>query len=162
GEGPDEVVIPTKPVSVGSTTLQFVLPPVAKGPSDGFVDVSDVDVQVAEGAHPAYFRDADWDDKHYRVYTTQLAASRGGLVRTYVPTAVVHSTWRQLAVLLVGITAGGCLLAAVAGRLAAGRVLRPVRRLTDTVEHVTVTQDLTARLYIDGRDEIARLTRSFA
>lgn len=162
GEGPDEVVIPTKPVSVGSTTLQFVQPPVAEGPTDGFVDVSDMDVQVAEGAHHAYFHDADWGGAYYRIYTTQLADSHGGLVRTYVPTAVVHSTLQQLAVLLAGITAAGCLLAAVAGRLAAGRVLRPVRRLTETVEHVTMTQDLTARLHVDGRDEIARLTRSFA
>ncbi|WP_043181530.1 sensor histidine kinase [Streptomyces sp. NRRL F-5123] len=157
-----QVVFPTVPVQVGSALLQFVLPPVAAGPTDDFVEVSPVDVLVAQGTRPAYFHDADYDGRHYRIYTTEMADSPGVLVRTAVLTAVVNSTLRRLAMLLVAITAGGCVLAAVAGRLAAGRVLRPVRQLTETVEHVTATQDLTARLTSDGRDEIARLTRSFA
>ncbi|MFI0899384.1 sensor histidine kinase [Streptomyces sp. NPDC020983] len=162
GEVSPQAVFPTGPVQVGSALLQFVLPPVAVGPTDGFVGVSALDVQVARGTRTAYFHDADYAGRHYRIYTTELADSPGVLVRTAVPTAVVSSTLRRLSMLLVAITAGGCVLAAVAGRLAAGRVLRPVRQLTETVEHVTATQDLTARLTADGRDEIARLTRSFA
>ena len=53
-------------------------------------------------------------------------------------------------------------MAALTARLAARRVLRPVRVLTDTVEHVTATQDLTARIDQTGSDEIGRLGRSFA
>ncbi|NUS13136.1 MAG: HAMP domain-containing histidine kinase [Streptomyces sp.] len=161
-DGSNDVPLPTKLLKIASTNLQFVMAPVTVGPSDGFVDVGEVDVQVAEGTHAPYFHDAEWEGRHYRIYTTQLAGSTGVLVRTAVLTAVVHSTLQRLEVILLAITAGGCLLAALAGRLAAGRVLRPVGQLTETVEHVTATQDLTARLTADGKDEIARLTRSFA
>ncbi|MFI7708752.1 ATP-binding protein [Nonomuraea sp. NPDC049480] len=44
----------------------------------------------------------------------------------------------------------------------AGRVLRPIGRLTEVVEHVTATRTLTAGgLDGSGRDEVARLARSF-
>jgi two-component system sensor histidine kinase MprB len=158
----DRPAIPTKPVDVGSALLQFLLPPVTAGPTDGFTDIAERDVQVALGKKPAYFHDADYAGRHYRIYTAQMADSPGVAVRTAELTSVVHSTLNRLAFLLVAIVTAGCLLAAVAARLAAGRVLRPVRQLTETVEHVTATQDLTARLSADGRDEIARLTRSFA
>jgi two-component system sensor histidine kinase MprB len=162
GVAPDIPVIPTKPVDVGSALLQFLIQPIAVGATDGFTDVSKRDVAVAEGSSPAYFHDAGYGGQRYRIYTAQMTGSPGVLVRTAVPTSVVHSTLNRLAFLLAAIAAGGCVLAAAVGRLAAGRELRPVRQLTETVEHVTATQDLTARLSADGRDEIARLTRSFA
>lgn len=155
-------VIPQNPVNFGSILLQFVIPPVTAGATDRFLAVSDRDVEVADGVRGPYFHDADYDGTRYRIYTAQLPDSPGTLVRTAVQTSVVHTTLDRLAILLVAITAGGSVLAAVAARLAAGRVLRPVRQLTETVEHVTATQDLTARLSAHGRDEIARLTRSFA
>jgi two-component system sensor histidine kinase MprB len=68
---------------------------------------------------------------------------------------------QQLAVLLIALTVAGGLVAALGALLAARRVLRPVRKLTDAVEHVTATQDLTARIDVTGRDEIGRLGRSF-
>src|SRR5206468_1235388 len=68
----------------------------------------------------------------------------------------------MLAVLLIGLTVAGGVVAALVARLAARRVLRPVRVLTDAVEHVTATQDLTARVDLTGHDEIGRLGRSFA
>ncbi|SHN33373.1 sensor histidine kinase [Actinacidiphila paucisporea] len=160
--GPDRPAIPSKPVDVGPALLQFVVPPVNAGATEGFTDVSARDVAVAQGERPAYFHDASYGGRHYRIYTAEMVDSPGVLVRTAILTSVVQGTLNRLAFLLVAIAAGGCLLAAVAGRLAAGRVLRPVRQLTETVEHVTATQDLTARLSADGRDEIARLTRSFA
>jgi two-component system sensor histidine kinase MprB len=64
--------------------------------------------------------------------------------------------------LLVVLTLGGGLCAALVARLTASRVLRPVHQLTDTVEHITATQDLGARVEVHGRDEIARLARAFA
>ncbi|NUS65045.1 MAG: HAMP domain-containing histidine kinase, partial [Saccharothrix sp.] len=67
-----------------------------------------------------------------------------------------------LAVLLIALTSVGGRVAALAARLAARRVLRPVRVLTDAVEHVTATRDLSARVDLTGRDEIGRLGRSFA
>jgi two-component system sensor histidine kinase MprB len=161
-EGSGKRAIPDKPFQVGSVLVQFVLAPVDAGPTTGFAPLTDRDVQVAVGALDPYFHDAEYDGTPYRVYTTRLDGASGALVRTAVPMSVVRSTLHRLVLLLAGVTAGGAVLTALATRLAAARVLRPVRRLTDTVEHVTATQDLGARLTVPGRDEIARLTRSFA
>ncbi|HEY7486367.1 MAG TPA: HAMP domain-containing protein, partial [Streptosporangiaceae bacterium] len=152
----------TKPVTIGSTLVQFVPPPVTEGPADGLGPISSRDVQVATGQTPAYFSYGDYNGRRYRVYTAVLADTGGGLVRTALPVSVDAPTLRRLVALLVALTLGGALLAAAAGRLAAGRVLRPVQRLTDTVEHVAATQDLTATIEARGRDEIGRLARSFA
>lgn len=106
--------------------------------------------------------DAGAGRTRYRVYTTVSPELDGALIRTALPTSVDAATLRRLRALLVALTLGGALLAAGAARLAAGRVLRPVRRLTETVEHVAATQDLTAAVEMRGRDEIARLAASFA
>src|SRR5439155_25901014 len=39
--------------------------------------------------------------------------------------------------------------------------LRPVRRLTETTEHVTETGDLSQRIEAGGQDELGRLATSF-
>ena len=66
---------------------------------------------------------------------------------------------RASAVLLVfgGI---GIFAAALAGWGVARNGLRPVRRLTSTVEEIARTEDLTL-LVVEGDDEIARLARAF-
>jgi two-component system, OmpR family, sensor histidine kinase MprB len=50
----------------------------------------------------------------------------------------------------------------VLARLAAGRVLRPVARLTETVERIRATGDLSAPIETPGQDEISRLGQAFA
>ncbi|AEV86079.1 histidine kinase [Actinoplanes sp. SE50] len=58
----------------------------------------------------------------------------------------------------------GCLAgvggAALLGRTVARAGLAPVDRLTEAVEHVAATQDLSRSIEVDGTDEIARLGRS--
>ncbi|MEY9965327.1 two-component system sensor histidine kinase MprB [Streptacidiphilus sp. MAP12-16] len=157
-----QVVIPAGTVQVGGTTLQFLLPPVSAGPTDGFVPVTGQDVQVAAGQGPAYFSNAVHDGIRYRVYTAPLADSGGTLVRAAIPQSLVGDTLGRLRLLLAAIVVGGTLLSALGARLAAGRVLRPVRRLTETVEQVAATQDLGAVVEARGRDEIGRLAQSFA
>jgi two-component system sensor histidine kinase MprB len=151
-----------QPVDVGSTKLQLLTPPVTPGQSTDFIKVSTTDQQVAAGTHAPYFQDAEYDGVQYRVYTAPFPAGDGALVRTAMPESVVGAPLGQLKMLLIAITVGGSLLAALAARLAAGRVLRPVRRLTETVEHISATQDLGAAIEAEGRDEIARLARAFA
>jgi two-component system sensor histidine kinase MprB len=150
------------PVDLGSTLVQFVSEPVYLGSNTTFIDVTDRDVDVANGAEPAYFQDASYDGIEYRVYTARPPWSKGLLIRVARPLDDQSVILTTLAVLLIALTVGGGLVAAVSARLAARRVLRPVRVLTDAVEHVTATQDLTARIDLTGRDEIGRLGRSFA
>ncbi|WP_225731153.1 MULTISPECIES: HAMP domain-containing sensor histidine kinase [unclassified Nocardia] len=61
-----------------------------------------------------------------------------------------------------GITALAVAVSALLSWLAIGRILRPVRRLLTATEHIAATNDLTTPLPKAGRDEIGRLTGSFA
>lgn len=62
---------------------------------------------------------------------------------------------------LVLVSGGGVLMAAVLGLMVASRGIRPVTRLTESVEHVGRTHDLSHRIPVRGSDEPARLARSF-
>jgi two-component system sensor histidine kinase MprB len=67
----------------------------------------------------------------------------------------------QLRIWFLLVAAGGVALAALLGAFVAREALRPVRRLTDTAEHVAETHDLTRRIEVTGHDELSRLATSF-
>ncbi len=58
------------------------------------------------------------------------------------------------------VSAGVLLLALSAGWLLAGRLLQPLRQLTDTARTITET-DLSRRIPVDTNDEIGRLAATF-
>jgi two-component system, OmpR family, sensor histidine kinase MprB len=62
---------------------------------------------------------------------------------------------------LTGISGAGILLAALLGLIVAERGVRPVTRLTESIEHVARTGDLTHRIAVSGNDEPARLGHTF-
>jgi two-component system sensor histidine kinase MprB len=84
------------------------------------------------------------------------------LVRVAQPASDATSTQAALGWLLVVLVPAGAIVAAVVARLAAGRVLRPVGRLTETVERIRATGDLSAPIETPGQDEISRLGQAFA
>jgi signal transduction histidine kinase len=157
-----ELDFPFEPLAIGSTQLQIVPAPVQIGPSIQFMDLTARDVSVSNGTDTAYFRNAVYNGVAYRVYTARLPDGHGTLVRTAIPQSDPEPTLRALGWLLAGSTVGAGLLAAIASRFAAGRVLRPVRQLTETVEFIRATGDLAVRIPADGRDEIGRLGAAFA
>jgi two-component system, OmpR family, sensor kinase len=59
-----------------------------------------------------------------------------------------------------GVSLAVLMLASVLAFVIAGRVLAPLRQLTDTARSITET-DLTRRIDVDGDDEIAELGRTF-
>ena len=148
-------------VPFGSTQLQIV-PEATVGPTNGFVGITDHDVQVADGNDQPYFHDEAYGRVVYRIYTTQFPGNPGVLVRVALPEADAASTQTALGWLLVALVPAGAIGAAVVARLAAGRVLRPVGRLTETVERIRATGDLGAPIETPGRDEISRLGQAFA
>jgi two-component system, OmpR family, sensor histidine kinase MprB len=159
---------PTQPLDLGSSLLQ-VIPDVAEpGAGAGLAPVDERDQAVAVGAARPYFRELPYRGEWYRVYTAPLADAKGSgvgggpLIRVARPVAEEAATLHRLVFMLVSLTAAGTLGATVAARLAAARVLRPVGRLTDTVEEVAQTRQLSAPVPHGGRDEIGRLSRSFA
>jgi two-component system, OmpR family, sensor histidine kinase MprB len=60
--------------------------------------------------------------------------------------------------LLVLVSLGGIALAAALGALVAGRVIAPLRRLTEQTERIVETGDLTGRVAQPGQDEVSRLS----
>jgi signal transduction histidine kinase len=148
-------------VPFGSTQLQIV-PDAAAGPTDGFVGITDHDVQVAAGNAKPYFQDEAYRGIDYRIYTTQFPGNPGVLVRVAQPTSNATSTQTALGWLLAVLVPVGAIIAAAIARLAAGRVLRPVGRLTETVERIRATGDLSAPIETPGQDEISRLGQAFA
>ena len=67
-------------VPFGTTQLQ-ILPGAAVGPTDGFVGITDHDVQVARGNGGPYFHDEAYGSIVYRIYTMQFPGNPGVLVR---------------------------------------------------------------------------------
>ena len=102
-----------------------------------------------------------------RVFTT--AVRRPGSPRraaspspSPVPLSEVHRPAEQARPRPRSSSPASASLGAGAAGLAVARAgLRPVDRLTDAVEHVARTEDLTVRIPVEGDDEIARLSRSF-
>jgi len=148
-------------VPFGTTQLQIV-PAAAVGPTAGFVGVSEHDVQVAAGHDKPYFQDEGYRGVVYRIYTMQFPGNPGTLVRAALPEAAAASTQTSLGWLLLALVPAGAIAAAAVARLAAGRVLRPVGRLTETVERIGATGDLSAPIQTPGQDEISRLGQAFA
>ena len=156
------------PVIVGSVELQLFLGPVAAGQPTQFGPLDSRDAEVAEGAQPPYFADADGGGHQFRVYTAAMpGASDAGLVRTSRAANADNGALRNAGLLLAGLTVAAAGVTYSAARLAAGHILAPIAELTATAEHVAQTRDLTARLRSAGpdgdgtNDEVGRLSSAF-
>jgi two-component system sensor histidine kinase MprB len=88
-------------------------------------------------------------------------AIQGGAVQIVRPLTEVDHTLGRVRTWLILIAGGGIAIAAAFGLLVARAALAPVRRLTETAETVTETGDLSQRIDVTGRDELARLAVSF-
>jgi two-component system sensor histidine kinase MprB len=126
-----------------------------------FVPLVGGDESVASGLSPPYFRDVRFAGGTMRLYTMRLPSSSDGLVRIAQPLTASNATIASVRWLLLLLTLGGALAAALVGRLAANAVLRPVRALAGTVRDVSATRDLNQRIPVSGRDELASLAADF-
>jgi two-component system, OmpR family, sensor histidine kinase MprB len=162
GGGPD---VPLPPPSFGAPTAIQII-----GPDGAVTRLATSQVEVSVNAHdrsvaagsPAFFSERTAGGTHLRVFTfsprtgiaVQLARSVNGIDDVLERLRLVLA-----AALLLAVLAGGLL-----GRLFANRALRPIADLTDTVEHVELTGDLSPRIAIDEhgeRDEVGRLAGRF-
>jgi two-component system sensor histidine kinase MprB len=97
-------------------------------------------------------------DVEYRVAT--VPAGNGAALVLAQPLSSQHRTLAKLGTVMLVAGGLGVLAAALAGWAVAANGLRPVRRLTRSVERIAVTEDL-APLAVEGDDEIARLAAAF-
>ncbi|MEU6353528.1 HAMP domain-containing sensor histidine kinase [Streptomyces sp. NPDC047072] len=115
----------------------------------------------------------DSDGNALRVLTMPLLVSQGmnsppqiypgAAVSIAVSLKGTQSTLNDLALILLLVSGIGVLAAGAAGLAVARAGLRPVDKLTEAVEHVARTEDLSVRIPVesDAEDEVARLSRSF-
>ena len=98
------------------------------------------------------------EGERFRVATVRAGSGQAlVLAQPLVPN---DRTLEKLGGVLFVFGALGVLAALLAGWLVARNGLRPVRRLTQAVERIAVTEDLTP-LRIEGDDEVARLATAF-
>ena len=116
------------------------------------------ELQVAQGIREQSVRTVRAEDAPYRVVTVRAGEDEALiLAQSLEPQARVL---RQLGVAMLVVGGIGVLAAALAGWGVARNGLRPVRRLTSTVEEIARTEDLTP-LAVEGDDEVARLASAF-
>ena len=114
---------------------------------------------VVTGERDASVRTLVTDEgERFRVAT--VSAGSGQALILAQPLAANDRTLEKLGGVLFVFGALGILAALLAGWLVAGNGLRPVRRLTTSVERIAVTEDLTP-LRVEGDDEVARLATAF-
>ncbi|WP_329541005.1 sensor histidine kinase [Streptomyces sp. NBC_01358] len=138
-------------------------------PDAAELPVTDADLAVVDHKQPgALHTESDADGVKMRVFTYSVTASRGpGQPRTDLgvsiarPMSEIDKPLTTLAWVLLLVSGIGVIGAGAAGLWVARSGLRPVDELTEAVEHVARTEDLTVRIPVEGEDEIARLSRSF-
>ena len=124
---------------------------------------------VAVGLAPSYFTTVTVDGNEMRELVEHLPAGtafesgilvNGGALQ--IATLLnASSELRTLAILLGVVALIGVLLAVVLGWLVARTALVPLNSLTDTVEDLAETTDVSRRLSPGGPDELGRLRRTF-
>ncbi|MEW6583406.1 MAG: HAMP domain-containing sensor histidine kinase [Actinomycetota bacterium] len=114
---------------------------------------------VAEGRAAAYLSDQTVSGTHLRVITTPLI--EGYALQIARPLEEVDSLLANLRLILVMVAGGGVVMGGGLGWFISGRALRPVARFTEQTEAVAGAPDVTARLEVEGDDELGRLAASF-
>jgi two-component system, OmpR family, sensor histidine kinase MprB len=132
---------------------------VRSDPGTTQIPLLDGTTAVAAGTEPSFYDDVTVDGTPLRVYTTQW--SRGVALQVARPLTETNAVVSDMGLALLVTAVVGVLVAAGLGFVVARAALRPVRRLTNTVEDVAKTHDLSQRIETKGNDEVSRLAGSF-
>jgi two-component system sensor histidine kinase MprB len=114
---------------------------------------------VASGSQSRSFQDVEVGRDDLRVLTVGIGSNLA--VQLARPLDEVDRTLHRTGFVLLGVALGSIGLAASLGFVVSRTALKPVERLTEAVEHVTDTGDLTRRLEVGGTDELGRLAGRF-
>jgi two-component system sensor histidine kinase MprB len=153
------------PFGAASGYVQFISPqgtlqvPGGQGSSPRRIPVTALDRKIAARGSGTSLTDRSVNGTRLRVLTAGLGSA--GAVLIARPLTEVQKELRRLVLILVLIGAGGILLAALLGAVIARTALAPIARFTKRTETLTGSLDLSQRLDVSGRDELARLAESF-
>lgn len=120
--------------------------------------VDDADRAIATQDDTTLFRTISIEGVDHRMITQSLKG--GGAVQVARSLSESRSLVDDLAGRLLGVSIIAALVAAVAGWFVAQRTTRPLRRLSETLDHIAETQDFATPVpATDDRDEVGRLSR---
>jgi two-component system sensor histidine kinase MprB len=116
------------------------------------------ELAVAQGDEQQSLRTLRIDGVDYRVVA--VASGPGQALVLARSMSDTTATLDHLGFVLLTVGVAGIIFASMAGLIVARAGLRPVERLTKTIEHITRTGELTP-IDLDTDDELGRLARSF-
>jgi two-component system sensor histidine kinase MprB len=160
--GPGFRVLPAAPLEGVRVYAQLITEDGVAAPGrggQGLIEPSERATAVAAGLEDAFVEDAEAGGTHVRVLTQPVEP--GVALQIARSLAEVDDTLGRLRWILAAVSLGGIAAAAALGLVVSRSALRPVARLTAAAERVSETRDLTERIEVDGRDEVARLAASF-
>jgi two-component system sensor histidine kinase MprB len=152
------------PFGAASGYVQFISPqgtvevPAGQGTSPR-IAVSASDRTIAAAGSGSALSDRTVEGTSLRVLTIGTGSS--GAVLIARPLSEMNHELSRILLLLVIVGVSGIALAAILGALVARVALAPVARFTNRTEALTGNLDLSRRLDVQGRDELARLAGSF-
>lgn len=127
-----------------------------RGPT---IEFGQPEIEVAQGDESRSLRTIVIAGERYRVVAVPTKQNGIALVIAQ-PLEDQDRTLARLGWVTLAFGIFGVLVAGLAGWTVASNGLRPVRRLTDSVEDIARTEDFTP-LPVEGDDEIARLATAF-
>ncbi|HEY5046275.1 MAG TPA: HAMP domain-containing sensor histidine kinase [Solirubrobacteraceae bacterium] len=152
------------PFGGASGYVQFISPqgtvqvPGGQGTSRR-IAVSASDKAIAAGGRGSALSDRTVNGVRLRVLTIGTGAR--GAVMIARPLSELSHELSRILLLLAIVGVAGIALAAILGALVARVALAPIARFTSRTEALTGNLDLSRRLEVEGRDELARLAGSF-
>ena len=114
---------------------------------------------IARSGSGEYLTDMTVGGLHLRVLTAGLPT--GGALQVARPLDEVDRELDKILLVLVFVGAAGVALGAALGAGVARAALAPIGRFTRRTEQLTADPDPSQRMEVAGRDELARLARSF-
>jgi len=153
------------PFGAASGYVQFISPqgqvfvPGGQGSASRKIELTAGDRAIAARGSGSSLTDRSVAGTRLRVLT--LGVGPSGAVLVAQPLTEVDHELSRLLLILALIGAGGVVLAALLGALVARTALAPIGRFTSRTESLTGNLDLSRRLEVKGRDELARLADSF-
>ncbi len=162
GTGQSQLRIPPLPdQDVGRPVFVRVIDSSGNVQSRGSADLptpsgSEIASITADGAQLSNFESNGAD---LRVITAP--GPDGGVIQIARSLSSIDDLLSNLRTVLFLVTMAGIAISALIARAIANRMLAPVSRLSEAAEHVSATEDLSARIEVRGEDEVAQLGNRF-